>query len=364
MDGFYTSIEQRDRPALRGRPVAVLRARPAPTSRSSEPESASSSARPEPPDVVVRAANEEAEQRGVRPGTSAKVALQRCPELVVLSPDLGRYRAAAQHLHAILGDFSRSVEPLAVDSCWIDVTDGTNVPGLGNATAVARRIRERVRTEVGVTCSIGVAPLKFVARLASQHRKPDGLTVVASDQIASFVHPLAVERLEGVSRSAARRLHARGVRTIGDLTKLSESAAVAALGRSGLGAWRMARGADPRRVSPDRSGRTRSAERTFPIDVYEATVLEREIERQLEPMVSELSVEGDRARGLTVRIRYASFEVITRQRTLEPPSRDLARLTSIAKALLHDRTEVGQRPVRAVGLSITPDQRASSNRSS
>lgn len=358
VDDLFASIEQRDRPQLRGRPVAVRRG---PSRRV-----VSDTLEFEDGDGFVGAVSAEARRKGVRAGLTTKAALERCPDLVLLAPDPPRYRAVGQQVHAILGDFTRRIESPTVDGCWLDVTDGANVPGLGSATAVARRIRERVRGEVGLSCSIGVASLKFVARLASDHRKPDGLTVVPLDQLQSFVHPLPVERLEGMARTVARRLEARGIRTIGDLAKLGEPAAVALLGRGApaLVPWRFARGLDPRRVSPDRSHRARAAERTFPVDVYEAAVLEREIERQLEPIASELSVEDERARLLTLKLRYSSFEVTTRSRTLEPPTRETARLVGVAKALLHDHTDVGQRGVRLVGVSLSPDQRTSAYRRS
>lgn len=349
MDALAASIEQRDRPQLRGKPVAVTR--PGPRDGAHE---------------VVGTASHEARRSGVREGASVKLALQRCPDLVLVSHDAARDRVAAQQVHAILGDFSRRVEALSMESCWVDVTDGTNVPGLGGATAVARRVRERVRSDLGLTCSIGVAPLKFVARLASQHRTPDGLTVVPPDHVSSFVHPLAVERLEGIDRVTARRLHARGIHTIGDLAKQPEAGATALLGRQGLAPWRLARGSDPRRVSPDRSPRARSVERTFPVDVYEATILEREVDRQIEQLANEMSNDDARARALTVRVRYATYEIATRSRTFEPATRDPARLSSSAKALLHDRTDVGSRPVRLVGVSIAPptphEPRTSTNR--
>jgi DNA polymerase-4 len=347
VDAFMASVEQRDRPQLRGRPVAVAGA-----------------------DGRVAATSHEARKHGVRVGMAAKAALQRCPELVLLPVDFHRYRAVSQQLHAILGDFSRRIESVALDRCWLDLTDkepGRDAPTAGHlrlaadanrmlvsgATAAARRIRERVHGELGLTCSIGVAPTKLVAQIASNVQKPNGLTVVQPEAVTAFLHPLPVSRLSGIGKATTRRLGEHGVYTVGDLAKLSEQQVVAVLGRSGAAVWRLARGDDPRAVTPDRGRRTRGTERTFPVDVGEKQVLEREVERQVRELAIDLATASERVRTVTMRLRYADFEATTRSRTLDTPTADPVKLGHVARALLHDHTDLGGRPVRLVGVSLS-----------
>ena len=201
MDAFYASVEQRDRPHLRGRPIAV----------GGSPEGRG----------VVAAASYEARRFGVRSAMSARRALQLCPQLVLVPPDFARYRAVSRQLHAILDAHSDCIEPLSLDEAYLDLTD--DKAGLGSATAAAEAIRARVRAELGLTCSAGVSSLKFVAKIASDARKPDGLTVVPPSQVLAFIHPLPVRALWGVGPATARRFTQRGLH----FTNLALSAFVA-----------------------------------------------------------------------------------------------------------------------------------------
>lgn len=283
-------------------------------------------------------------------------------------------RELGQRLHAILGDFSTRIEPLAPEQCWLDVT--RNNAGLPSAIAVARRIRERIRIELGLQCAIGVAPLRFVAKIAADGRRPDGLTVVTPDQVPGFLRPLPVHRLWGVGPVTTRRLAARGIATIGELADLSEDAALELLGRAHLHLWRMANGNEAREVRPSR--RSRGQERTFPVDVYDPAVLRRELERQTRDVCADLARAGETARTVTVKVRYRNFETVTRTRTRDAathhpslraaggrpragslraassrPRRDADRLVELAIQLLTERTEVGRRPVRLVGVQLS-----------
>lgn len=331
MDAFYASVEQRDRPHLRGKPVAV--------GGGAEGRG------------VIAAASYEARKFGVRSAMATRTALKRCPDLILLPTDFARYRVVSQQMHAILGDFTDRIEPLSLDECYLDVTH--NRVGLSTATAVAKRIRERVKKELELTCSIGVAPLKFVAKIASDFRKPDGLTVIPPDQVLAFIQPMPIDRLWGVGPATARRLNKRGIHTIGDLAALPDGDAFAVLGRSGQDLWRMARGVDPREVSPDRSRRSRGEERTFPVDVRDRAMVERELVRQVREIAADLAKANERARTVTVKVRYDDFETITRSRTLDGPTRDPEILAPVAIGLLAERTEVGRRPIRLIGASLS-----------
>jgi DNA polymerase-4 len=330
MDAFYASVEQRDRPHLRGRPVAV----------GGSPEGRG----------VVAAASYEARRFGVRSAMSARRALALCPQLVFLPTDFARYRAVSRQLHAILEDHSDFIEPLSLDEAYLDLTD--DKAGLGSATAAAMAIRQRVREELGLTCSAGVASLKFVAKIASDVRKPDGLTVVRPDQVDAFIRPLPVRRLWGVGPATARRLEAKGLHRIGDIAALSEVEALTALGPKGLYLWRMSRGIDPRRVAPRTGRKSRGMERTFPADLTDLHDLRTRLVDQVERLARAQQQAGDAPRTVTVKVRYDDFETVTRATSLPSPTLDVAQLKAAALDGL-ERTEAGQRPVRLLGVSLS-----------
>ncbi len=330
MDAFYASVEQRDRPHLRGKPVAV----------GGSPEGRG----------VVAAASYEARRFGVRSAMSARAALRLCPQLVFLPTDFARYRAVSRQLHDILHDHSDRIEPLSLDEAYLDLTD--DKAGLGSATAAAQAIRARVREELGLTCSAGVASLKFVAKIASDVRKPDGLTVVRPDQVDAFIRPLPVRRLWGVGPATAKRLEAQGLKRIGDLAALSEVEALKRLGARGLYLWRMSRGIDPRGIGRSGGRKSRGMERTFPHDLIDRDELLGRLDQQVAALHRDLQAAGDPPRTVTVKVRYDDFETITRAHTLEAPTLDHGLLLAAARDCL-GRTEVGQRPVRLLGTSFS-----------
>ena len=330
MDAFYASIEQRDRPHLRGRPVAV-------------------GGRPETRGVVA-AASYEARRFGVRSAMPSRVALRRCPDLAFLPPDFGRYRQVSRQLHDILDRFSDVIEPLALDEAYLDVTH--DKAGLGSATAVAQAIRAAVRDTLHLTCSVGVAPVKFVAKIASDHHKPDGLTVIRPEQVLGFIRPLPVEALWGVGPATLDRLHVLGVRTVADLAALSEDRLTLALGSRGRLLWQLAQGEDPRPVQADRIRRSRSAERTFAEDVTDREVLLTVLRDQVEEVVASVKAAHDRGRTVTLKLRYADFTTVTRAMTLEAPTDQASAVLDAAVELL-ERTEAGERPVRLIGVGLS-----------
>jgi DNA polymerase-4 len=329
MDAFYASVEQRDRPHLRGRPVAV----------GGDGERG-----------VVAAASYEARRHGVRSAMPMRTARRLCRDLVVVPADFGRYRQVSRQLHGILEQATDLVEPLSLDECYLDVT--RDLLGLGSATLVAEWIRQRVRAELGLTCSAGVAPLKFVAKIASDEHKPDGLTVIPPQRVLPYIRPLPIERLWGVGPATAQRLHEHGLATIGALGDLGEVEALGLLGRSGLFLWRMANGDDPRPVRPHRPRKSLGAERTFAEDLVELDTLAAVVADQARALTLRLSRSGLGARTVTLKVRYDDFETITRSRTLEAPTRDPEITVSVAAALLRERTEAGRRPVRLVGVTL------------
>ncbi|MEN0065684.1 MAG: DNA polymerase IV [Myxococcota bacterium] len=330
MDAFYASIEQRDRPHLRGRPVAV----------GGDPEGRG----------VVAAASYEARRFGVRSAMSSRVAARLCPSLVFLPAEFGRYRAVSRRLHAILADYSDVIEPLSLDEAFLDVTP--DKAGLGTAARAAADIRRRVREELRLTCSAGVAPVKLVAKIASDFRKPDGLTVVPPGKVSTFLAPLPVKALWGVGPATLKRLEPLGLKTIGDVAAQPESRLFALLGSRGPQLWRLARGEDERPVRPDRPRKSRSVEQTFQEDVLDVEALVATLTSQAERVCGGLRQAGERGRTVTLKLRYADFTTLTRASTLSEPTDDPVPVLAAARDML-DRTDAGLRPVRLIGIGLS-----------
>ena len=330
MDAFYASVEQRDDALLRGRPVVV----------GGSPEGRG----------VVCAASYEARAFGVRSAMPAARALRLCPDAVFVPPDFARYRAVSEDLHAILHDYTDRIEPLSLDEAYLDVTEPLRP--LGSATAIARELRARIRAELGLTASAGVGPTKLVAKIASDLHKPDGLTVVSPARVRSFLHPLPVERLWGVGPATAARLRDLGMRRIADVAARDPADLAARLGS--LGAWlaRLARGDDPREVHAHRDRRSRGAERTFAEDVRDPRALAAAIEAQANAIAEGLARAGELGRTITLKVRYADFDTISRAETLPRATRDAALIAQVARRLL-ERTQAMERAVRLVGVSVS-----------
>jgi DNA polymerase-4 len=340
MDAFYASVEQRDRPHLGGRPVVV----------GGDGERG-----------VVAAASYEARRHGIRSAMPMRTAKRLCADLVVVPADFGRYRQVSRQLHDILDRATELVEPLSLDECYLDVTH--NLLDLPSATDVAKWIRRQVAEDLGLTCSAGVAPLKFVAKIASDENKPDGLTVVPPGRVLAYIRPLRIERLWGVGPATGARLRDRGLTTVGELGDLGEVEALALLGRKGLFLWRMANGEDPRPVRPHRRRKSLGAEETFAEDRLDVESLAATIAAQARALILRLARGGLGARTVTLKLRYDDFETITRSQTLQAPTRDPALAVEVAITLLRDRTEAGARPVRLAGVSLgnlvgAPDEEA------
>lgn len=329
MDAFYASVEQRDDPALRGRPVVV----------GGRPDSRG----------VVAAASYEARRYGVHSAMPASRAARLCPDAVFVRPDFARYKAVSAELRQILHEATDRIEPLSLDEAFLDVTE--NQLGFATATEVARHLRARVREQLRLTCSVGVAPVKFVAKIASDYRKPDGLTVVPPERVLEFVHPLPVKRLWGVGPATERRLGDLGVRTIGDLAVVPRSTAEAALGSHGLALWHMAHGVDPRPVRPHRVRKSRSAEHTLQEDLVDLAAIRALLRDQAAEVCEGLRRAGEVGRTVVVKVRYDDFTTVTRSSSLEHPTDDLDVVMGVVLRLL-ERTEAGARPVRLVGVGL------------
>ncbi len=330
MDAFFASIEQRDRPETRGKPVLIggkgLRG-------------------------VVAAASYEARAFGCHSAQPMSVALRLCPNAVVLPPNGRRYGAVSEQMFAIFRDVTPLVEPLSVDEAFLDITGCERL--MGPAVQVAQELKDRIQAALNLTASVGIAENKFLAKLASDLEKPDGLTVIGPDDVDRILPPLPVERLWGVGRVTKEKLHARGVKTVGDLRAWSRAHLQQAFGSSGEHFWRLARGLDRREVVPDSRAKSLSQERTFPVDVEDAAHVREVLRGQVEQVARRVRQGGYKTRTVGVKIRYGDFETITRRHTFGAATDETAELLDAA-CLLFDRwARRGFRPVRLIGMGAS-----------
>jgi DNA polymerase-4 len=327
MDAFYASVEQRDDPALRGRPVAV----------GGQAESRG----------VVAAASYEARAFGVRSAMPMARALRLCPSLVVVRPDFTRYRAVSQQLMAILRSCTPLVEPLSLDEAYLDVTD--NLWGEPLASNVAKKLKALIREQLNLSASAGVAPNKFLAKIASGWKKPDGLTVIPPERIEEFLRELPVEVLSGVGPVTAKKLRAIGIARLLDVRSADEERLRGAVGS--LAGWlkSLSRGEDPRPVEPDQRRKSLSDETTYAADLADLEQIRGEIERSARRTAEGLATRKLRARTVTIKVRYADFTTVTRSHPAAAPPWDAGEFAARALALL-GRTDAARRPVRLLGV--------------
>jgi DNA polymerase-4 len=308
MDAFYASVEQRDNPELRGRPVAV----------------GGSQQR-----GVVAAASYEARAFGVRSAMPSVVALRNCPELVFVKPRFEVYKEVSRQIRAIFTEYTPLVEPLSLDEAYLDVT--CNLKNLPSATMIAQEIRARIRAETGLTASAGVSYNKFLAKLASEHRKPDGLTVIRPEQGPAFVEALPVEKFHGIGPVTAARMNRLGIFTGADLRAQTRELLQEQFGKSGDYYYWMARGVDHRAVEPGRPRKSVGSETTFDRDLTTHDELVAGVRPAIESVWAYCEKHGIAGRRVTLKIRYADFQLITRSRTAPAPiaSRDVLERVSL-----------------------------------
>jgi DNA polymerase-4 len=328
MDAFYASVEQRDRPELRGRPVAV----------GGDPDKRG----------VVAAASYEARTFGVRSAIPMSRAVRLCPSLVIVHPDFAKYRSVSQQVFALFRSVTPLVEPMSLDEAYLDVTENAWGEALG--MNVARRIKDEIRTATGLTASAGVAPNKFLAKIASGWHKPDGLTVIAPGRVEQFLQGLPVDALWGVGPVTARKLRARGIEKLVDVRAADPALLREAVGSLADWLQQLARGDDDRPVVAEYEVKSSGSENTFETDLTSLADVREEIAEMARRSAAWLVKRDLYARTVTIKVRYSDFTTITRSHT-EPATRDEERLIERALALL-DKTEAGRRPVRLLGVSV------------
>jgi len=328
MDAFYASVEQRDRPELRGRPVAV----------GGSPESRG----------VVAAASYEAREFGVRSATPMSRAVRLCPDLAIVPPDFTKYRAVSRQVFEIFREVTPLVEPLSLDEAYLDVTENAWGESLG--MDVARRLKAAIRERTQLTASAGVAPNKFLAKIASGWRKPDGLTVIAPEKIEPFLQQLPVDALWGVGPVTAARLRERGIQRLVDVRTADPEVLRGAVGSMTEWLQKLARGEDDRAVEPNRASKSSSSEITYAQDLTDIERIRQEISSMARDNALWLGRKGILARTVTIKVRYDDFTTITRSNT-QDASNDPEAISARAVALL-EKTEAGTRPVRLLGAGV------------
>ncbi len=328
MDAFYASVEQRDNPALRGLPVAV----------GGEPDKRG----------VVAAASYEARTFGVRSAIPMSRAVRLCPSLVIVHPDFNKYRAVSQQVFALFRSVTPLVEPLSLDEAYLDVTENAWDEPLG--MNVARRLKEEIRAATGLTASAGVAPNKFLAKIASGWKKPDGLTVIAPGRVESFLQALPVDALWGVGPVTAKKLRDQGIEKLVDIRSTDPDLLRETVGSLADWLLQLARGEDDRAVISEHEPKSSGSENTFAQDLTDVSEIRSEIEAMARDAAAWLTKRALYARTVTIKVRYDDFTTITRSHT-EEPTRDEENIVRRAVALL-DRTDAGPRAVRLLGVSV------------
>jgi DNA polymerase IV len=311
MDAFYASVEEQDRPELKGKPVIV----------------GGTSGR-----GVVAAANYVVRRFGVRSAMPMREALRRCPEAICVRPRMARYKQVSEQVFAIFHEFTPLVEGLSLDEAFLDVTASQQL--LGSAESIGAEIRRRITERTGLTASVGIAPNKLLAKIASDLNKPDGMCRIDADNVHTILDGLPIEKLFGVGPRSLPAVHAAGIRSFGDLRKAGDEVVWRAFGKHGKSMRERASGVDDRPVEPNREEKSISAEETYAVDIRGSAPLTVEVLRLADRAASRLRAHELAAGRVSVKIRRADFTTFTRQRALGQPTQDTAIVSAVAKSLL------------------------------
>ncbi|WP_341909239.1 DNA polymerase IV [Ferrovibrio terrae] len=329
MDAFYASVEQRDNPELRGKPVAVGGSRER---------------------GVVAAASYEARKFGVRSAMASVTAKRKCPELIFVRPRFEVYRQISHQIRDIFADYTPLIEPLSLDEAYLDVTE--NLKGIESATQIAEEIRARVKAVTQLTASAGVSYNKFLAKLASDHRKPDGLFVITPKMGPGFVEDLPVGRFHGIGPATSAKMNGLGIETGLDLRAQSLPFLQQHFGKAGTHYYWIARGIDHRQVRPDRVRKSVGAENTFSDDLFNSG----EAEVELQPIIAKVwrycEKAGIRGRTVTLKVKFADFQQITRSRTLPQAVGSEAEIAQIVETLMQPLFPV-VKGIRLLGVTLS-----------
>src|ERR1700756_4224214 len=328
MDAFYASVEQRDHPELRGKPVAVGGSRER---------------------GVVAAASYEARAFGVHSAMPSITAKRKCPDLIFVKPRFDAYKAISLQIREIFAEYTPIIEPLSLDEAYLDVTE--NLKSIVSATQIAQEIRAKIRAEIELTASAGVSYNKFLAKLASDHRKPDGLFVITPKMGPSFVEALPVKKFHGIGPATARKMARLGIETGLDLKGQTEGFLQHHFGKAGSYYYWAARGVDERPVRADRTRKSVGAENTFPVDLFTYEAARDALREIVGKVWAYCEGSGIRGRTVTLKVKFAHFQVITRSRTGQIPVRTRGELEQLGNALLEPLFPVAK-GIRLLGICL------------
>jgi DNA polymerase-4 len=330
MDAFYASVEEREDPSLVGKPVIV--------GGSAEGRG------------VVAAANYEARKYGVHSAMAAGRAKRLCPQAVFIKPRIDFYAAVSRQIREIFSRFTPVIEPLSLDEAFLDVRGSLSL--FGSALAIGKQIKSQIRDELQLVASIGIAPNKFLAKIASDLRKPDALVVVEPEQVQSFLDPLPLSRLWGVGKVTLERFNRLGLQTIAQLRRLSSQDLTDIIGNSGEHYWQLAQGIDDRPVVPDREAKSISHETTFAEDIRDDELLTDWLGELVDQVARRLRSDDLKGRTIEIKVRYADFETINRSLTLREATNITSELWDAARSLFAQRIAARHPPVRLLGFGV------------
>jgi DNA polymerase IV len=330
MDAFYASVEQRDNPEYRGKPVAV----------GGSPESRG----------VVAAASYEARKFGIHSALPSRTAVQRCPSLIFVRPRFDVYKQVSDQIHDIFHQYTDLVEPLSLDEAYLDVT--VNKRGLPSATLIAKEIKERILAETQLTASAGVSINKFLAKTASGINKPNGLCLIPPEKAESFTETLPIDDFYGIGPKTAERMREIGISTGADLKRWSEADLIRRFGKVGAYYYNIARGIDDREVEPNRIRKSIGAEESFAEDLSDKEEMYKALVEIAETVKRRMDHAETQGRTLTLKVKYSDYTQVTRSRTVAEPIGEIDDMMTIAMELM-DTTHVYERNARLLGLSIS-----------
>lgn len=328
MDAFYASVEQLDNPQFRGKPVAV-------GGRSSR--------------SVISAASYEIRKFGVRSAMPVAQALKLCPQAIILPVRMERYKELSKKIMTILSDFSPVVEQASVDEAYLDITGTEKL--FGPPEELGKAIKIRIKKETGLTASVGIAPVKFLAKIASDLQKPDGLSIINPDDVEFFMKTLPIEKIPGVGKKSLPLFHSLAVHKAADILRYSPEFWKNRIGERGPVLYNKARGIDPSQVVPESDIKSSSAENTFGEDITSSTELKKWLLVQSERVASELRKNEVKGRTVTIKIKFPDFKQITRSKSLETPTSHSMTIYETGCALLDGLGDIG--PVRLIGIGVS-----------
>ncbi|MCF6243097.1 MAG: DNA polymerase IV [Bacteroidales bacterium] len=334
MDAFFASVEQRDNPELRNKPIAVggLGSR-----------------------GVVAAASYEARKYGVRSAMPAKIAKRKCPFLIFVKPRFGVYKQVSRQIRQIFYEYTDLVEPLSLDEAYLDVS--THKKGKPSATLIAKEIKERIKQETGLTASAGISINKFLAKVASDYKKPDGLFLIKPEDAEVFVEELPIENFFGIGKVTAHKMHEMGIFFGSDLKKFSEIELIKRFGKQGSYYYHIARAVDLRKVVPNRQRKSVGAENTFEEDLSETSVMEAELMKITEKLIERIKKANTFGKTLTLKVKFSDFKQITRSKTYSVNITNFKDLWKYSLELFSS-IDFSTKKVRLLGLSVSNLQNA------